>query len=221
MAASGSPTVSDDLAKKFATEKDTPYLRWVRGEGLDIIGAQYVPNLRTVDLKPWPRRGGSGAYVNHDASRASNDCYVCAIPPGRKLAPQRQLFEEMILILEGRASGQHGVKDGAERINVALRPHWVGRFASLLRRHVGRRAHDHAERREPGEPAGLFGNAEIHDDGPQIAIDENIGRFEIAMDDSAAMGVMHGLGQHDGQGDCTGDFDFPFLNQALQGVAVD
>jgi hypothetical protein len=32
--------VSEELAKKFATEKDTPYTRWVRAEGLDIIGAQ-------------------------------------------------------------------------------------------------------------------------------------------------------------------------------------
>jgi len=52
-----SPTVSEDLAKKFSTEKDTPYLRWVRGEGLDIISANYVPSLRTVELKPWTRRG--------------------------------------------------------------------------------------------------------------------------------------------------------------------
>ena len=98
------PTVSEELARKFSTEKDTPYLRWVREEGLDIIGAQYVPNLRTVELKPWPRRGGSGVYINHDASRTSNDCYVCAIPPGKKLEPQRQLYEEMILILDGRGA---------------------------------------------------------------------------------------------------------------------
>jgi oxalate decarboxylase/phosphoglucose isomerase-like protein (cupin superfamily) len=98
------PTVSDEFAKKFATEKDTPYLRWVRGEGLEVISAQYVANLRTVALKPWPRRGASGVYINHDASRTSNDCYVCAIPPGKTLAPQRQLFEEMILVLEGRGS---------------------------------------------------------------------------------------------------------------------
>ena len=93
--------VSEELAKKFATEKDTPYLRWVRGEGLDIISAHYVRNLRTVELKPWPRRGGAGVYINHAASRTSNDCYVCEIPPGKKLAPQRQLFEEMILVLDG------------------------------------------------------------------------------------------------------------------------
>ena len=96
--------VSEEFAKKFATEKDTPYTRWVRAEGLDIISSFYVPNLHTVDLKPWPRRGGRGVFLNHDASRTSNDCYVCEIPPGTELAPQRQLYEEMILILDGRGS---------------------------------------------------------------------------------------------------------------------
>jgi len=97
-------TVSEELAGKFATEKDTPYLAFVRAEGLDIIGAQYVPNLRYVELKPWARRGGKGVYINHDASRTSNDCYVCEIPEGGKLNPQRQLYEEMILVLDGRGS---------------------------------------------------------------------------------------------------------------------
>src|SRR5207253_6092650 len=89
---------------KFRTEKETAYTRWVKSEGLDIIGAHYVRNLRTVDLKPWARRGGAGVYINHEASRTSNDCYVCEIPAGGKLAPQRQLFEEMILVLSGRGS---------------------------------------------------------------------------------------------------------------------
>lgn len=96
--------VSNELASKFASEKDTPYLRWVRQEGLDIISAHYVQNLRTVELKPWARRGGKGVYINHEATRTSNDCYVAEIPAGGKLAPQRQLFEEMILVLEGRGS---------------------------------------------------------------------------------------------------------------------
>src|ERR1700754_3707986 len=99
-----SAIVSDELAKKFATEKDTPYNRWVAAEGLDIISAHYIPDLREVELKPWARRGGKGVYINHEASRTSNDCYVCEIPAGGKLAPQRQLFEEMILVLTGRGS---------------------------------------------------------------------------------------------------------------------
>jgi oxalate decarboxylase/phosphoglucose isomerase-like protein (cupin superfamily) len=96
--------VSEEMARKFATEKETPYTRWVKDEGLDILPSHYVPNLRTVELKPWARRGGRGVYLNHEASRNSNDCYVCEIPAGGKLAPQRQLFEEMMLILSGRGS---------------------------------------------------------------------------------------------------------------------
>ena len=96
--------VSDDLANKFAAEKSTPYERWVASEGLDIIPALYVPNLRTVELKPWARRGGKGVFINHEASRTTNDCYVCEVPPGGKLAPQRQLYEEMIFVLAGRGS---------------------------------------------------------------------------------------------------------------------
>jgi oxalate decarboxylase/phosphoglucose isomerase-like protein (cupin superfamily) len=100
----GDTVVADDLAQKFKSEKDTPYLRWVRGEGLDILSAHYVRNLRTIALKPWARRGGRGVFLNHDASRTTNDCYVCEILPGGKLAPQRQLFEEMVFVLDGRGS---------------------------------------------------------------------------------------------------------------------
>ena len=96
--------VSDAVAKKFETERETPYTRWIAAEGLDILDAMYIHDLHTVELKPWARRGGRGVYLNHDASRTSNDCYVCEIPAGSKLAPHRQLFEEMVMILSGRGS---------------------------------------------------------------------------------------------------------------------
>jgi oxalate decarboxylase/phosphoglucose isomerase-like protein (cupin superfamily) len=99
-----SAIVSETLARKFAAEKETPYTRWVAAEGLDIISGFYVRNLNKLELKPWPRRGGRAVFINHDASRTSNDCYVCEIPAGGKLAPQRQLYEEMILVLSGRGS---------------------------------------------------------------------------------------------------------------------
>jgi len=100
--------VSEELAEKFKVEKDSPYLRFVRNDRLDIISAHYVPNLRTVELKAWPRRGGDGAakgvYINHEASRFSNDCYVCEIAPGKMLEPAHHLYEEMLLVLSGRGS---------------------------------------------------------------------------------------------------------------------
>jgi oxalate decarboxylase/phosphoglucose isomerase-like protein (cupin superfamily) len=96
--------VPETMARKFASEKDSPYVRWVRDQGLEIISAHYVPDLHTVELKPWDRRGGAGVFINHEATRTSNDCYVCEIPAGGSLAPQRQLFEEQILVLDGHGS---------------------------------------------------------------------------------------------------------------------
>lgn len=96
--------VSTEMAKKFASEKSSPYERWIADEGLDIVAAHYIADLRTVELKPWARRGGRGVFINHEASRTSNDCYVAEIAPGEQLAPQRQLFEEMILVLDGHGS---------------------------------------------------------------------------------------------------------------------
>src|SRR6201998_4902193 len=104
--------VSDELASKFKTEKETPYTRWVKAEGLDIIPSFYVRNLKHVDLKPWARRGGNAVFLNHDASRTSNDCYVMEIPPGKSLAPHRQLYEEMIFVLSGRGSNHGGTDRG-------------------------------------------------------------------------------------------------------------
>src|SRR5260370_28721487 len=112
--------VSEELAKKFSTEKDTPYLRWVRGEGLDIISAHYVRNLRTVELKLWARRGGAGVYINHEASRTSNDCYVCEIPPGKNLKPQRQLFEATIFVT-GRPGPTTGGDITGPRVSIKVK----------------------------------------------------------------------------------------------------
>ena len=42
--------VSDAIASKFATEKATPYTRWIAEEGLDIVDAMYVQNLHTIEL---------------------------------------------------------------------------------------------------------------------------------------------------------------------------
>ena len=98
--------VSTELAEKFKTEKDSPYLRFVRNDGLDIISAHYVRNLRTVELKPWPRRGsGARACSSITRRRASPTTATSARSrPGKKLEPAHHLYEEMLLILSGRGS---------------------------------------------------------------------------------------------------------------------
>jgi len=82
----------------------TPYERWMEAEGIPVVKGYSVEDLRTVPLAPWPRKRGSGAFVNLEGSEQAAGAYICEIPPGASLEPQRHLYEEMILILSGRGA---------------------------------------------------------------------------------------------------------------------
>ena len=81
--------VSEELANKFKTEKETAYTRWVRGEGLDIIGAHYVQNL-----KPSSSSHGRGAAA-------------------RRLPQSRGLAHLERLLCDGNPAGQSWRRTGS------------------------------------------------------------------------------------------------------------
>ena len=82
----------------------TAYAQWLRAEGVDVVDARAPPDLAALELRPWMRRGGRAAFLQHTHEPVAADCYVCEIPPGQSLAPRRHLFEEIVLVLEGRGS---------------------------------------------------------------------------------------------------------------------
>ncbi len=84
--------------------KDTPYETWTKEQGIPIVKGYAVEDLRTVPLAPWPRKGGLGAFVDLEGSEQGAGSYLCEIPPGGSLEPQKHLYEEMILILGGRGA---------------------------------------------------------------------------------------------------------------------
>jgi quercetin dioxygenase-like cupin family protein len=104
-----------EALKPLSSEaRPSVYKEWLKTEGIPVIDGHYVENLITVPVEPWKRRGGLGVYINHDASDRSNDCYVCEIPPGGSLLPQRHLFEEMIYVLRGRGASSVWQGDGPQ-----------------------------------------------------------------------------------------------------------
>ena len=77
---------------------------WVAQEGLDLIRGWKVDDVYTVPLKYWPRTGGYEVQIQLDGTGELNSAYVCEIPAGKHLEPQRHLYEELTYVLSGRGS---------------------------------------------------------------------------------------------------------------------
>ncbi len=93
-------------------ERINAYRQFQAREGIPVITGFAVDDLRKVELAPWPRKGGMGVFINLEGAGGSNDAYICEIPPGGSLNPQRHLYEEMIYILEGSGSTSVWYEEG-------------------------------------------------------------------------------------------------------------
>jgi quercetin dioxygenase-like cupin family protein len=80
------------------------YKQWQQEEGLPVIRSLYIKSLQQVELGSWKRRGGTGAFINLQGGGDFNDGYVCEIPAGDSLKPERHFFEELIFVLKGRGA---------------------------------------------------------------------------------------------------------------------
>lgn len=93
-----------DQATASRIEHVNTYDEYQRQEGLPVVRGFAVDDLKTVEVAPWARTGGRGAFVNLEGTGGSNDAYVLEIPPGASLHPQRHMYEEMLYVVEGSGS---------------------------------------------------------------------------------------------------------------------
>jgi quercetin dioxygenase-like cupin family protein len=80
------------------------YKEWQRSEGVPVLTGFYIEDLRTVELGPWPRKGGSGLFVNLEGTGGQNDMQVVELAAGRASELERHLYEEMVYVVDGRGS---------------------------------------------------------------------------------------------------------------------
>ena len=91
------------------------YKEWLKREGIPVIEDYYIKDVRTERLEPWKRKGGLGVYLNLIGTEDTNDSYICEIPPGKSLNPQRHLFEETIYVVSGNGSTSVWSDGGAKK----------------------------------------------------------------------------------------------------------
>jgi quercetin dioxygenase-like cupin family protein len=80
------------------------YNEWQAKEGVPSITGFYIEDLKTVELAPWPRKGGKGTFINLEGTGGVNDMQVVEIAPGGKSEPEKHLYEEMVYVLSGHGS---------------------------------------------------------------------------------------------------------------------
>jgi quercetin dioxygenase-like cupin family protein len=80
------------------------YADYQKTEGIPIYGGFAIDDVRSLELGQWARTGGQGAFINLEGTGGANAAYVCEIPAGKSLHPQRHLFEELIYVVDGVGS---------------------------------------------------------------------------------------------------------------------
>jgi mannose-6-phosphate isomerase-like protein (cupin superfamily) len=101
----------EKLDESLLPRVDT-YGSWQEAQKIPVIKGFFVEDIKTVELAPWDLKGGLGAFVVLDGTGGVNDAYICEIPPGGKLKPQKHLYEEMVYVAEGRGATTVWQKDG-------------------------------------------------------------------------------------------------------------
>lgn len=97
----------ESVARQIAVSElgyKSAYQQFLEQEQIPVVGGFFVEDIRRVELAPWVRMGGLGAYLNLEGSEGVNDSYICEIPAGKSLKPQKHMFEELIYVVSGRGA---------------------------------------------------------------------------------------------------------------------
>ena len=92
------------ISSQPIAEKKSSYRKWIEAESIPLIEGFFIEDIKEVPLKPWERKGALGTRICLEGTGETNDAYICEIPPGKGLKPQRHLFEELIYIVSGRGA---------------------------------------------------------------------------------------------------------------------
>src|SRR6266508_3557732 len=100
----GAPSVWDNRESLGTLPTTDVYKEWQRSEGVPALTGFYIEDLKTVELAPWPRKGGRGLFVNLEGAGGQNDMQVVELAPGQASELERHLYEEMVYVVDGRGS---------------------------------------------------------------------------------------------------------------------
>jgi oxalate decarboxylase/phosphoglucose isomerase-like protein (cupin superfamily) len=94
------PKTSD----KVIAEKKSSYRKWIETEGVPLVEGFFMEDINEVPLKHWARLNAPAVRVCLEGTGETNDAYICEIPPGKSLNPQKHMYEELVYVVSGRGA---------------------------------------------------------------------------------------------------------------------
>jgi mannose-6-phosphate isomerase-like protein (cupin superfamily) len=88
------------------------YVEWQEAQGIPVISGFFIEDINSAELSHWDLKGGPAAFVMLEGTGGTNDAYICEIPPGGQLKPQRHMYEEMVYITQGHGATTVWQRDG-------------------------------------------------------------------------------------------------------------
>ena len=88
---------------KFGRPK-TPYDLFMESDDIPIYRDIGVSKVQNLPLAPWPRLGGRGSYIQLHGTEGKWGSYVVEVPGAGALLPEKHIYEEIYLVVEGRGS---------------------------------------------------------------------------------------------------------------------
>ncbi len=100
--------------EEWGVREDT-YSKWQAAQKIPRVASFYVYDINELEVAPWEQKGGLGSFINLEGTGDVTDAYVCEIPPGGKLKPQRHLYEEVVYIVKGHGATTIWQKSGKKQ----------------------------------------------------------------------------------------------------------
>src|SRR5215469_1817643 len=99
---------SENERAGLTTWKPTPlaYRAFMEDEGIPIYEGIGVHNIRNLDLGDWARLGARGAFLYLDGLEGLKGMHVLEVPGGGFTEPERHLYHEFYLVIEGHGSAE-------------------------------------------------------------------------------------------------------------------
>jgi len=98
------PSSDEPAGYKVYKRSHSPYERFMEEEGIPIHRGIGVRDTRDLPLGDWRRLGGRGSFLYLDGLEGVKGMFVVEVPSGGALNPEKHMYDEFFLVIEGRGS---------------------------------------------------------------------------------------------------------------------